>query len=107
MNTFKKSLVAAALLTTMGVSAASAGTFYPANTPADPFNANLTATEVLVAELGITTRKGDTLTSIEVAAIEKIASDLGNTDSKKSRINRIVNGDSKGTGPGYNVEYIQ
>ena len=105
MTNFKSSLIAAALVSAFGVTAASAADFQPTKGFNDLSAAGIAATEANVAVLGVTTRAGDTLTTGELTAIQKIILDQSNEASKATRVNLIVNGSSDGFGPGYSFTY--
>ena len=104
MTNIKTSLIAAALLTTLGA-AASAQSFVPTNGFRDVTAAGIAATEANIAALGVSTRAGDTLSTHELTAIQLIVRDQGSLSSKASRVDQIVNGESAGYGPGYNLTY--
>ena len=105
MMNFKTSIIAAALVSAFGVTAASAADFQPTKSFNDLSAAGIAATQSNIAALGVNSRAGDTLTTAELTAIQQIILDQSNDSSKAKRVNLIVNGESKGYGPGYSVIY--
>lgn len=106
MINFKITAVAVALIAGLGVSAASAASVNDLIMPNGIYDrsaAALAATEQNLATLGVTTRKGDVITSKEYTAIQKIIRDQGNFTSKARRVDLIVNGGSKAFGYGFNA----
>ncbi len=108
MNNFKSSLIVAALVSALGVSAASAASvsdLIATNGYNDRTAAGIAATEANIAALGVTVRKGDALTTKEISAIQHIVLDQTTFASKASRVDLVVNGKSDGFGNGYNIEW--
>ena len=103
--TYLKSSLIAATLVVLAAGAASAQSFVPTNGFTDLSPAGIAATEANIATLGVSQRAGDTLTTGELSAIQRIVLDQGSLSSKAQRVELIVNGASAGFGPGYALTY--
>ncbi len=103
MKTITSAVLAAALVTGLGVSAVSASSvdqLIPTNGASDRSADARAATMQNIATLGVDLRPGRTLTPQELTAIQRIVLDQGNFASKAGRVDRIVNSDRGVIGSG-------
>ncbi|MFZ3580980.1 hypothetical protein ACOI1H_02260 [Loktanella sp. DJP18] len=106
MTHLKTTAIIATLISGLGVTAASAASvndLIATNGIYDRSAEAISATRQNLATLGVSTRKGDVITSEELTAIQSILRDQGSFESKARRVDLVVNGDSNEFGNGFNA----